>query len=495
MSKRQKLYLAGIFILAAGLRCIAINSRNIQYDDAFSFFISRISLNGIIQATAADTMPPLYYYLLHFWQLISTQIWFLRGLSVLFSLGAIAFLFLLIKRSVNITAGLWAGLFSAISPLQLYHAQDIRMYALLAFCGMGYAYYLFRCWEDATQQSKDLGYWMGVIGFGTAAMYTHNLAVFWIISPVVFFLIKRNWNYLWKFIGSLAMIGLFFSPWLVQLPGQIQKIQNAFWTPRPGIIEVFQAVLQYSFHLPSQSQLLFYIGAIIGLEMFVLVIIRVFANLKIEPNFLFLLILAFVSPLLIFLASYFIRPVFVARGFIPAQLAFLGLAGGVTAIDWKRKIGVVVAILIGVNALISLPVFYSFAEFPRSPFASAAGILQQDIDQGFIVIHDNKLSYFPTSYYLDSPSQTFLKDEPGSANDTFAVKSQDAMGIHPLENISDAVSDHQKVVLVVFREAINEYSPMNKTHPVIQWMKENFTLEKTQAIGDLELMYFVRPVK
>lgn len=490
MSRNQRLLLAGIFILAAVLRVIVISSRNIQYDDAFSYYLARQSFSKIIQGTAADTMPPLYYFLLHFWQLISTEIWFLRLLSVLLSLGAITFLFLLLFRAINPIAGLWGAFFAAISPLQIYHAQDIRMYALLAFCGLAYLFFFFSIWNSINKKNRGNWNWVGLIVFGLGTMYTHNLGIFWIISPIFFLVFKRDWKILWKFLAILFVIGMLSSPWLVFVPSQMQKIQTAFWTPRPGLAEIVQAVILLTYGLPAQSKIFFYIGAVISLEIFILVVIRSFKLMKDLPNILLLCVMALIPPLLLFITSYITRPVFVIRGFIPAQLIFLGLAGTVTAFDWKKKVGILIASLVIINSLLSLPMLYSFNEFPRSPFRDASAKLNQEIRKGYFVIHDNKLSYFPISYYLTSPDQVFLKDAPGSANDTFAPKSQDAMGIYPVESIELATTGKNKVILLVFSEAIKEYESNDQIHPIIGWLKSHYLLTNQETVGDLELMYF-----
>jgi mannosyltransferase len=490
MTRKQRLFLVGIFLLAAILRCLLINSRNIQYDDAFSYFLARVPLTDIIRGTAADTMPPLYYLLLHFWQMIANEIWFLRLLSVILSLGAIFFLFSLLRSTVSISAGLWAAFYAAISPLQIYHAQDIRMYALLAFCGMGYLYFFFKAWEANRVQTKSIGRWLGLFLFGAGGMYTHNLAIFWIISPVLFVLLKRDWKFLWKYLLALMAIGLAATPWLILVPGQIQKIQNAFWTPRPGPVEIIQSIMMLTFNLPEPNRVLFVGGAILAFYIFILVLYHVIKNWIKEPNLMLLLIVCFVPPTLLFLSSYLIRPVFVIRGFIPSQLAFLGLAGAVTSLDWKNRTGGILAGLIIVNALISYPALYSYAEFPRSPFAEASGQIQRAVDKGNLIVHDNKLSYFPIDYYFHSPEQVFLKDEPGSSNDTFAVESQQAMGIFPEEKISSAAAGKSKLVFVVFQEAIREYEAAHRQHPVIEWLGENYKLARQQTVGDLVLIFF-----
>ena len=88
--KHSKILLIGILLMGLGLRCINLQSRGIIYDDAFSFFLSIQNLPAIIQGTAADTMPPLYYFLLHFWMALSQSLWWLRLLSVLINLASVA---------------------------------------------------------------------------------------------------------------------------------------------------------------------------------------------------------------------------------------------------------------------------------------------------------------------------------------------------------------------------------------------------------------------
>jgi hypothetical protein len=69
LKNRRIAALALVFLLGITLRLIAVQSREIFYDDAFSLFLAEKSFSQIIHGTAADTMPPLYYFLLHIWQL------------------------------------------------------------------------------------------------------------------------------------------------------------------------------------------------------------------------------------------------------------------------------------------------------------------------------------------------------------------------------------------------------------------------------------------
>ncbi len=145
MTNRPGWRLVGVLLLGLALRCIALQARSIQYDDAFSIFLAEKSLPAIVSGTAADTMPPLYYFLLHFWILLGgTGLVWLRLLSVFLSLGCVFLLYLIVRDLAGETAGLWAAFLAAISPLQIYHAQDLRMYALLALAQLGYTWFFVR---------------------------------------------------------------------------------------------------------------------------------------------------------------------------------------------------------------------------------------------------------------------------------------------------------------------------------------------------------------
>ena len=77
-----------------------------------------------------------------------------------------------LRRIIPGIAGLdWASLFAAVSPLQIYHAQDIRMYALLEFCQLGYAFCLLKAWGSETNTGKPTwGWWIATVLFGAGAI-------------------------------------------------------------------------------------------------------------------------------------------------------------------------------------------------------------------------------------------------------------------------------------------------------------------------------------
>ncbi|TLN08168.1 hypothetical protein FDZ74_12360, partial [bacterium] len=414
-----------------------------QYDDAFSYFLAVRSLPEIVQGTAADTMPPLYYFLLHFWLSISRELWFLRLLSVLLTLVSGGLLYALVSELAGVKAGLWAALFAAVSPMQIYHAQDLRMYALLELCLLGYALCLVKAWKSEQQDARiGYGWWAGAILFGAAAMYTHNLAIFGLIAPNVYLLLRRDWRRQGRLILAQLGIALLALPWLWMIPGQVEKVQRAFWTPRPGLVEIVQAILMWFINLPLSGAWMI-LGAVLSLQIFALALFELWRGRKAGWNGAFLVAWAGVPPLLLFAVSYLLRPVFVPRGFLVSSMAFYGLIGIVAA--RRGAVGKWLAGTVVVAAILTLPFFYSYAEFPRSPFRAATQYLEQRWQANDVILHDNKLSFFPSHYFAPELSQQFLADEAGSHNDTYALASQQAMQLFPQDSLAAAVGDARVV--------------------------------------------------
>ncbi len=487
MTSRRWLLL--ILVLAALLRCIGIATRSINYDDAFSFFLSQQSLSEIVRGTAADTMPPLYYFLLHIWMLVSRELWWLRLLSVLLSLGMVLWTYAWVARLAGSKAGLWAAAFTAVSPFQIYHAQDLRMYALLGLSQLGYFWFFTRIWQSEKTRRWD---WAGLILCGTAAMYSHNLAIFGLATADLFLLLRREWKKLWALMAAQAVIGALALPWLWMVPGQVEKIQRAFWTPRPGLADIIQAILVFNVHLPLEGA---WMMAALGLSMlvFVLTLYETWLARKKGAGAGMLVMIFLGLPALLFVVSYIIRPVFVPRGFILASLAYYGLIGAAAAGRWRQGIGKVLAGAFIFAAVMSLPFFYRFESFPRSPFKAAAQALLAFSQPDDVIVHDNKLSQFPMHYFAPNLPQKFIADEPGSFNDTYALASQQAMKLFPDPDLQTAVGEAESVFFVTFRVTIAEYQAMGAgQHPALAWLEKTYQLAGQETYGDLEIYHYTK---
>ena len=335
MNKHKSIIVAGIFLTALILRLIGIGSREIFYDDAFSILLSENSLSQIINGTAADTMPPLYYFYLHFWENFGNSIVVLRLSSVLVSMAILVVSYDLIRRVFGWTAAVWGALFLAVSPLQIYHAQELRMYTWLVLSQVSYFWFFYKLFYETEKTNHQQILWAGLILSGTGAMYSHNLAVFGLAAANLVLLIQKRWKDLGKLCILQLGIFLLSLPWLGQIPGQIQKIQTAFWTPQPGIVELFQAVIQTTAYLPLQGAR-FWIAAVLSVEILVIVIIETVRDAKNDFKIQFFVVMALSAPVLLFIVSYMMRPIFVSRAFMISTVAYGGLVGRIVSLRWRN---------------------------------------------------------------------------------------------------------------------------------------------------------------
>jgi hypothetical protein len=67
-----------------------------------------------------------------------------------------------------------------------------------------------------------------------------------------------------------------------------------------------------------------------------------------------------------------------------------------------------------------------------------------------VIVHSNKLTFFPTHYYDRTLPQSFIADEPGSRSDTLAYPTQQALGLFATPDVETAVQGHERVWFVIF---------------------------------------------
>lgn len=479
----EKYIVLSILLVGLMLRLVRIATRGIAYDDAFSYFLSKNSFAAIVQGTSADTMPPLYYFVLHFISMISHELWLLRCVNVFINLLSCFLLYLVVKNLFDKNTGYIAIFFACVSPFLIYHAQELRMYSLLLLGQIGYFYSLIKI---NAGQNKGLLYTILAILFGTIALYSHNLAVIGLLAANLILLVKRSRRSLILQGCALALILLLYLPWAVKLPQQISKVQTAFWTPSPGVLEIVQSILTLFGFAPMP---------LLWMSIVILLLFVIFGFLLLwlfhqKSSLLFTLLgVGIFSPLALFIISYLTRPVFVPRVFIFSTfIAYLLLAKYIVA-NKNFFVGKLVFALMVIVSVISLPFYYSFESFPRSPFRVATQFIESQNKANAIVLHDNKLSFFPMEFYMDL-NQEYLADPPGSQNDTLALPSQEALGYLAINDIRQ-IKFADELFFVDFQATENEYSNLGFDPPNLIYLRELYGLENDfKVVGDINIYYF-----
>jgi mannosyltransferase len=257
-----------ILLLATGLRLHQLAAQSFWNDEGNSARLSERSLDLIIEGTASDIHPPLYYLMLRGWrELVGESEFGLRSLSafagVLTVAGVMGLGAVIGKRlTVNgkrLTVGV-AGLVTAVSPPLIYYSQEARMYSLLAMWAVLSTLVLLKLLEKIrrggaeAQRKKDNSLRLcasALILLITAGLYTqyffipvlvfHNLLVLvWVGArwrPDRF--LKPVRSALVQWIGIMTAVFILYLPWLPTFIRHSGRSGAGFGEP----VEFFQDVL------------------------------------------------------------------------------------------------------------------------------------------------------------------------------------------------------------------------------------------------------------
>lgn len=487
--------------LALGLRLWNLNGRPFWYDEIGSLFFARLPLANLLTATAADTMPPLYYLLLEPALTIWPTIAGARGVSLVFGLVAAALAYQLARLAVgNKLAGL-AALLVAVNPFLVYHSQEARMYSVLLAAQTAAAVALL-----LALRSDGTRWWLAFGAAELAAFWTHNaaflhlatadvlLAWLWLrsrrLTPGTF---ASGSNRSLAPTGPLlanAVVLLGFLPWLLVLPEQLEKVARAFWIDRPGVVEVLRSQVVFLFNLPAPAPWLLFPDLALTVALLAIVGLVMRRERQSLPEAIPFLIVFWLGPIALAVLVSQVRPIFVERVVIGSVVPLVIVVGWALVELRPRPIGFGLLAILVASGIAGSVAQASYAGFPRAPWERVAAELRQASTADIAVVHDNKLSYFPAVYAAPEIAQSFLPDPAWSRSDTLAPATQRALGMvaTPIEQAGGARS----IAFVIFQQAIDEAVGQGRTPENLEWLRARFSERSVGEVGDLRIFRFER---
>ena len=457
--------LLAIVVLGGILRFYQIGSKGLWLDESFSAWLGWQPVGEMLAwLLRIDQHPPLYYTLLHFWMLLGDNAAHVRTLSALLGTLTIPVLYLLGRRLADDKVGLLAALILAVSPFHVRFAQETRMYTLLTLNVSLALYALARLLTDPRAASVPLGQqfidfwqtwraaraaerearpetagygrdfreatdwvsaptrrrwlplrtietdlaWLGYMVFTTAALLSHNTAVFFPVAANLFVLglllvrlctanyelritnyaLLRNW--------LLAQIGIFllWSPWLVAFVVQSMGVYQEFWIPAPtwetvvDTVKTFlSAFLSPRIRWPEVVWGLYAALALLGLVYF-----------RRRPAHVALLFVAFVTP---FVGEWLVslrRPIFYDRTLIWTSLPlYLLLAAGIGQLRYRPYVLATALMVLTVNSL-SLREYYAY--FEKEQWDDAAAFVAEQVQPDDMILFNATWVQIPFDFYF-----------------------------------------------------------------------------------------------
>jgi uncharacterized membrane protein len=245
----QRWLLAGILLLAAGLRLYGLDANGIWLDEALTWEQVIQPAGAMLEQLGTDVHPPLYFLLLNtLTSIFGTSEFLLRLPSALFGLLSVALVFPVARELCGRQAALYATLIAALSLFWIYYAQEARMYSQAASLALLSVYCFLRiCRRNATLLDS-ITYVLAT----TALLYTHVFGAFIVIAQNVYmvlhWLLDRN-NApvgIAKWLLLQTVSALLFLPWISVLLGQIDKVQRGFWITQPGLSALMDTANRYA---------------------------------------------------------------------------------------------------------------------------------------------------------------------------------------------------------------------------------------------------------
>lgn len=501
--RTSRFVVIALVLFGFGLRMVQLNGRGLWYDEAFAILYASRSFAEMVYGTltqvggaAADVHPLYYYFALHVWMgAAGDSVLAARFFSVLFGTATIPVVFQTARLLFDTRVALASAAVATLAPFHIAYSQESRMYAELGFWSalalLGFAYY----WRTGNRRG-----WFAFVLAGAAALYSHNLAVVFFAALGLWALVDAGVTrsarmLISTVLGGLAMT-LLWLPWLVNVPSQFGKIDQAYWVPAPTLATLVQTLLVFAFDFDNASPpapllpvLLF--GALLIVVLAALELARRMRRMDARSRAAvgFAAAMGIVPIAVLFAISQW-HSVYIIRGLMPAFLCCVVLTGWTLA-GMPRRAGQLTGAALAALAVICLPAYYSYSQFPRSPFQAADRALAARAQPGDVIVHDNKLSFFPMYYYDSALDQSFIADPPGAASDTLAYPTQQALGLYasPLDT---AVQAKSRVWFVIFQEAIDQADEQGHPNANLTWLQDRFGRVTLDRFNDLDVYLFER---
>ncbi|MCX7682097.1 MAG: glycosyltransferase family 39 protein, partial [Anaerolineae bacterium] len=234
-----------ITLLAFGLRVGHLGAQSIWYDEGLSWYYASQPLDNLVSLVAGSEHPPFYFLLLHFWLSLTTleagrpgSEFLLRFPSLLAGVLLVPLVYTIGSRLLGRRAGTIAALLTALSPFQIWYAQEARGYTLMVLLTWAASYLLLR------RHRKNARSWGLYALLLALSLYTHLYAAFTMLAHAVFMAWwawrSGKWRAWWAWVGSAAVAGMAFLPYGLGISSTLSA-NDTYWR---GVLQLRWAVAQ-----------------------------------------------------------------------------------------------------------------------------------------------------------------------------------------------------------------------------------------------------------
>lgn len=236
-SKESKFVLLIMFLHAAVILPL-LYFVNIWTDEASTLFTTN---NGFLYALK-NTLPfekqaPLYFLVMSLWRKISYSIFFAQLFSVIFSLLAIRYFYLVARKFWEEKTTLFITFFFAIHPYLFWASFEIRGYSAVIFLSVLLLKFLCEgFWLEENKKSQIYYLLTAVI-----SLYTNYLLGFILVGGFIALIAIKRRRAARNYFLLMMLAGVIFLPMLLIVKSQFDVRMDGF-TPPTNLIEGIKAL-------------------------------------------------------------------------------------------------------------------------------------------------------------------------------------------------------------------------------------------------------------
>ncbi|MDX1616183.1 MAG: glycosyltransferase family 39 protein [Candidatus Promineifilaceae bacterium] len=469
--------------LGAALRLVNLGGQSLWLDELFSHFLAEGSLTSIISGTAADILPPFYYFLQHLMQSVVNDELGLRYVPWSSGTMTLPLLYIVARRLFGRPSALAALTLLAVNPLHIIFAQEARMYTLLTFLtGLSWWFFL-SAWRTGQRRQWALFALTTIAAFYTHSLAFLNLAALDLVALTQRKQLRHRWSGL---LAAHLAVGVAFLPWLLVIAAQAGRLGSEFAGGGFSPLTLLTALIMFLFgvNLPGAFVPLALFASLTLLAFAAYTRVRVPAAARAGKRGLRFATIALMVPLLGLLLLSLIQPIFVVRRVLPASLGLLLLLGWAVARAKPRPLVLTMSAALIAATLAALPPFYLNPAAQKVPFEQVASAVAATVQDGDGVVHATDTSALAFNYYASELPNYFLAGDPDYEAQTNRGRAQRIAGLRPMP-LDQIRARHDRLWLIVTLDHNVDYQQAR-----VEEFDRRFDLIDQRRIGGVDILLY-----
>jgi 4-amino-4-deoxy-L-arabinose transferase-like glycosyltransferase len=483
-----------LLVLGAALRWWSPAMKSdLWYDETYSYNVAARPFRTMmaILYRGADTNPPLYTLLLHFWIKFGHSDVHVKLFSLLFGTASIAIFYILSKRIAGRRAALVSCLLFAASQPVITYAVEARPYALFLFLSLLSTHFLLTALEQGRPQrsSSRLAYpWLGYAVASVLVIYTHWFGLLLVLVQLSAFVVypPHFRQRVRPYVFSLLAIAFCCAPLGPFLWNQV-SLQNAVggysWPGKPGL----RSLGDLAAFLAGGKNLLLVIVVVLVLTYRAKRRRSLEAPPGIHSHASFFIVYLILPVAVVFVTSNLLssNSFFVHRYFLPFIIGGHILIGFCLSRIDRR------AMLILLLGFVAAPLIRTARHWhtPEIPYSQIAQQLPSNFSDEVLIAHLSPMSYYPVRHYRPSlgPRERILWAGPDCCYEVSYNLRAGVLNADELIEIGPELGKYTELWVIL--DPMDRDKKIPLTHENVR-TNSNFVLESEKRIGGLRLEHY-----